>query len=328
MPRRLVNLTLLWLVPALAATGILGWALPAGSATALYAAHRILGLALLLALAAKWAIVRGSLGRRLARPDRTLVPSALASVALVLALGLGLAWTLGLASFDTFGGYSALNLHVFLAVALLPLVAWHLARRWEERPPAARLLSRRSALRLAALSAVAVALSAALDRLPLARRASGSKHAGSFSGNAFPLTSWLLDETPALDARTWRLEITGAVGAPRTLSLAELNAAPREERTAVLDCTAGWWTEQRWSGVRVGAVLSASEVSARAREVTVVSVTGHRWSFPLEELEDALLATRVGDEPLSPAHGFPVRLVAPGRRGFQWIKWVARIEVA
>jgi DMSO/TMAO reductase YedYZ molybdopterin-dependent catalytic subunit len=31
-----------------------------------------------------------------------------------------------------------------------------------------------------------------------------------------------------------------------------------------------------------------------------------------------LLATRVGGAPLEPRHGFPARLVAPGRRGFWW----------
>jgi hypothetical protein len=35
----------------------------------------------------------------------------------------------------------------------------------------------------------------------------------------------------------------------------------------------------------------------------------------------------VGGEVLSHAHGFPLRLVAPERRGFQWIKWLATIEV-
>ena len=35
----------------------------------------------------------------------------------------------------------------------------------------------------------------------------------------------------------------------------------------------------------------------------------------------------MGDEPLSHEHGAPVRLVAPGRRGFQWVKWVTHVEL-
>ena len=60
----------------------------------------------------------------------------------------------------------------------------------------------------------------------------------------------------------------------------------------------------------------------------VISHTGYRWSFPLEEARGYLLATHVGDEPISHGHGAPVRLVAPGRRGFQWVKWVVRLELS
>jgi DMSO/TMAO reductase YedYZ molybdopterin-dependent catalytic subunit len=38
------------------------------------------------------------------------------------------------------------------------------------------------------------------------------------------------------------------------------------------------------------------------------------------------LATGVGGEPLSRGHGFPVRIVAPDRRGFWWVKWVASLQ--
>jgi DMSO/TMAO reductase YedYZ molybdopterin-dependent catalytic subunit len=57
------------------------------------------------------------------------------------------------------------------------------------------------------------------------------------------------------------------------------------------------------------------------------SVTGYRWSLPVAEARGALLATHVGEEPLSHEHGAPVRLVAPGRRGFQWVKWVVSVEI-
>jgi DMSO/TMAO reductase YedYZ molybdopterin-dependent catalytic subunit len=40
-----------------------------------------------------------------------------------------------------------------------------------------------------------------------------------------------------------------------------------------------------------------------------------------------LLATHVGSEQLSYEHGFPLRLIAPGRRGFEWVKWITGIEV-
>jgi DMSO/TMAO reductase YedYZ molybdopterin-dependent catalytic subunit len=36
----------------------------------------------------------------------------------------------------------------------------------------------------------------------------------------------------------------------------------------------------------------------------------------------------VGGVPLTPAHGYPVRLVAPGRRGYWWVKWVDRVELS
>jgi DMSO/TMAO reductase YedYZ molybdopterin-dependent catalytic subunit len=49
--------------------------------------------------------------------------------------------------------------------------------------------------------------------------------------------------------------------------------------------------------------------------------------FSLEDARALLLATRVGDDALSHGHGAPCRLVVPGRRGFQWVKWVTRVVV-
>jgi cytochrome b561 len=341
MPRRLTNLLLLLLVLAQVASGLLGWALPEPRALPLYDLHRVLGLALVLLLLWKQPIVRSSLERRL-KPalsgakeqpwDRSVLAGAVTGLALLVCLALGLAWTLNLVSFDSFWGYSALNLHVFFGLALLPLLLPHLLRRWERKPDAQHLITRRSALRLVGLSA-ATALSwrllgQAAEMSGGGSRPSGSRHATSFSGNNFPITSWLFDTAPALGADTWRLELNGRMASPGFISYQELVSLPPREITAILDCTGGWWSEQIWRGVSIGDVLASRGLAASAREATIVSVTGHRWPFPLDELREALLCTHVGGELLTPDHGYPVRLVAPGRRGFQWVKWVGRIEVA
>ena len=59
----------------------------------------------------------------------------------------------------------------------------------------------------------------------------------------------------------------------------------------------------------------------------VHSVTGYWVRLPLTDLDRLLLATGVGDGPLSAGHGYPLRLVVPGRRGYWWVKWVDRIEL-
>lgn len=327
MSRRLTNALLLATVLTLVTTGLVAWTLPETRATPLYDLHRIAGLGLVLALPWKDVVARASLARRIRRAILpTAVPGILATAALATTVALGLAWTVGIVSFDRPIPYSAMNLHVFAGIALVPLTAWHVARRWE-RPRPRDLLARRAALRLLGLGTVAVVAGMAVGRIPEGRRITGSKHAGSFTGNDFPLTIWAFDAVPSIDPASWRLELAGALADLRPLALADVAAGPTRELDAIIDCTGGWWSEQRWRGAGFLDLLASRGLSRAARSATVTSVTGHSWTFPLEDLKDALLATHVGGEPLSAGHGAPVRLVVPGRRGFQWIKWVRRISV-
>ena len=329
MPRRVTNLVLAAAIALLGVSGLLGWILPDLAAGVFYVMHRAAGLALLVALLWKVPIARASLRRRLPRRrDGSLVVSAVAALALVASMGIGFAWTLGLVSFDRPFGYSLLNVHVFVGVALLPFLIQHWADRSEMLGVRDAVLARRNAIRIAALGVAGLALVPALDLIADARRPSGSKQARSFSGNDFPVTIWNFDAVPRIDASAWTVGLSGAVAASPRLSLADLARLPQLERTATLDCTSGWWSEQVWRGPGLMDLLRQRGLESTARDATVVSVTGHRWTFPLTDLETALLATQVGGEVLDPGHGYPVRLVVPGRRGFQWIKWVDRIEVA
>ena len=128
-----------------------------------------------------------------------------------------------------------------------------------------------------------------------------------------------------LKVATWRLRVGGLVAHPLELGLADLDR--RDELVATLDCTGGFYSTQRWHGISLARLLERAGPAASADHVRVVSHTGYRWSFGLRDAHRLLLATRVGGEPISHEHGAPLRLVAPGRRGFQWVKWIVAIEL-
>ncbi len=66
----------------------------------------------------------------------------------------------------------------------------------------------------------------------------------------------------------------------------------------------------------------------RHRSVVVNSQTGYARRFPARDTDSLWLVTHVGGRPLSAGHGFPARIVAPGRRGFWWVKWVTDIHTS
>jgi DMSO/TMAO reductase YedYZ molybdopterin-dependent catalytic subunit len=327
MPRRLVNLGLLALVAVLLVTGVVSWLVPVTAAEPLVFVHRLAGIALVLLAGWKYVIARRSLRRRgFATPSVWVgIGGALAAAS---ALSFGIAWTAGLASFDRPFAYSALSLHVIAGMGLAALVTAHALLRGERRPPLVSLADRRAALNGLGLLAVSIAATSVMDRLALPRRATGSRHAGSFNGNAFPVTIWSFDTVPAVDLATWKLSLRGPQGRSAAITYGEIAALPHRDISAVIDCTGGWWSEQAWSGVGLPDLLDVIGMRSNATRVEVVSVTGHRWTFDRREIDRAILATHVGGEPLSAAHGHPLRLVVPDLRGFLWIKWVGEVVAA
>lgn len=319
MPRRLTDDLLIALVLGQVLSGVVGWALPIAIEWPLYEVHRALGVGLILLLGWKQAIVLRSLRRRLPKREPSILWSSIAGVGLLVTLSLGLAWTLNLISFDLFWGYSPMNIHVIVGIALVPFVGVHMLLRRKQNSGLVR--SRRTLLRVGGLAAATAVGWQAIEHLaPQVRRPTGSKETLSLAGNAFPAEIWLFDGVPFIDASTWRLGVLN-----RELTLEDLSAYSRRDVRAVLDCTSGWWSEQVWSGVALTDVL---HLPAGATGVAIVSVTGHRIVLPTEDVQTALLATHVGGEPISPGHGYPVRLVVPDRRGYHWVKWIARIDVA
>ncbi len=213
--------------------------------------------------------------------------------------------------------------------AALLAVPFALGHVLAHRPQLRRTdLSRRWLLRTGALGGGSLLLYGAgeatasvLDLPGADRRSTGSHELGSGRPESMPVTQWFTDSVPSLDVDQWRLRLV-TDGVERLLTYGEV-AAGRDIVRAVLDCTGGWYAEQEWRGLRLDRLLAG----AAGRSVEVVSVTGYRRRFPLADAPQLLLATSLAGLPLAAGHGAPVRLVAPGRRGFWWVKWVERVEV-
>ncbi len=157
-----------------------------------------------------------------------------------------------------------------------------------------------------------------------------------------------------LDKRDeWTLDVEG-VKQPRSVSLAELKTLGLETVATVLQCSGNGrgffpskpsgtpWTVGAagcvlWSGVPVrnlvialggladGAVFITGTGGEKLPEgVDPLSVVVER-SVPIKALEDCLLAWEMNGEPLSLAHGGPLRLIVPGYQGVNNIKYIKRL---
>ncbi|PSP73561.1 sulfite oxidase [Halobacteriales archaeon QS_3_64_16] len=348
LPPRFVDWSIFLLLAIELASGLVSLTTGQPGGQVVFVLHSVVGLALCVLVFEKLRRVR----KRVSRPDawdRATPVSVLLAVVTLGALGSGIAWVLG--GSLALGPWGLLNLHIGLGLLLVLVVVVHLYHRW--RPPQrSDFEERRTVLSYLLLIGVGAliwrfqtALNDLLNTAGAEHRFTGSREEGTDAGNEFPVTSWVADDPDPIAIEDWELTVTGEVGRTLLFDYDEIAAEGigggevgdrRNESEgssddgrlrATLDCTSGWYSVHDWRGVRVGDLLEATGTAESAQWISFRSVTGYRWSLPIEEAREALLATHVGGERLTHGHGFPLRLVAPGRRGFQWVKWVTEIEV-
>lgn len=313
--RRRTNQALLILVPLAVITGLFSNMIGVAWVIAPATVHGIVALAIALLTPWKAPVIQRGLGKN--RSSRWSSLLLLLLIATTLASGLAHSTAL----VRKIGPLTVMQIHIGGALIALALIVAH----YRSHPVPIRTtdLERRAFLSAAGMGALASvtwlgwegALRWAGSR-GADRRFTGSHERGSFDPAAMPVTSWFNDPVQRLDADSWSVAIAG-----RNYSLDDLAALPNDDISAVLDCTSGWYSEQSWSGVRLDRLVVTEQ-----RSIEVVSSSGYGRRFPTRDLDKLWLVTHVGGGPLSAGHGFPARIVAPGRRGFWWVKWVVAIE--
>lgn len=321
----LVDWTLLVLVIALAATGLATGVAGTPDTWWVFAAHGTLAMAFGIVLV--WKLVRVANRLRPKAWDQGTKTSVAVTILALGSLATGIAWTLGAPIWVN--GVSVVTVHAVLGLLIIPAIVFHLRHRYHGLSPT-DVSGRRTTLRYLVLGGVAATLwwlnRQASTVIGLTARFTGSRLRGRHTGNDYPRTEWAADNPAPVDPTSWTLTVRGAVQTPVSLTVEDL-VDPAATTEAVLDCTSGWYTIQDWRGRRLTDLLETAGITEDATHVSVISVTGYRWTFDLQSIEDLLLATHVEDERLTHAHGYPLRLVAPGHRGYRWVKWVEEIRV-
>lgn len=155
---------------------------------------------------------------------------------------------------------------------------------------------------------------------------------------------------PALDAASWALRVRGLVERPATLTLDELRARPRVERTTVFECSGnsrgtfhGMVGNATWAGTpllplleEAGPMADTRDVHFWAADTGTEEIRGGEYeqkfarSMSMRHVRERepILAYEMNGEPLTVVHGFPVRLIVPGWYGVCQVKWLTDIELS
>jgi sulfane dehydrogenase subunit SoxC len=162
-------------------------------------------------------------------------------------------------------------------------------------------------------------------------------------------------DIPVVDPVSWRLSIGGHVERELELSLDDIRARPAVTQAVTMECAGNgrgrlsprpvsqpWLVEAvgtaEWTGTplrplleKAGISTGAVELLFTARDRGVEGGLDQRYarSLPIDEAlrEEVMLVYGIGDAPLPPQHGFPLRLVVPGWYGMTNVKWLDGITV-
>jgi DMSO/TMAO reductase YedYZ molybdopterin-dependent catalytic subunit len=134
---------------------------------------------------------------------------------------------------------------------------------------------------------------------------------------------------PKIDIAEWRFNIFGLVEKERRLSYQEFTALPTVRVYSDIHCVTGWSKlDNLWEGVSSSQLRELVRILPQAKFVMVHSTGGFSTNLSLDDFfqPDVLFAIKHNGEPLTPEHGYPLRLVVPRLYFWKSAKWVSGVE--
>ena len=134
---------------------------------------------------------------------------------------------------------------------------------------------------------------------------------------------------PSFDPKAWDFRIEGLVEHPVRLTWNEFNALPKINTKSDFHCVTRWTrVDNNWRGVAFRELLNLVRLKPGAGFVLVHAEQGYTANIPLPDLDrdDVLFATHHDGQPLTPEHGYPLRLIVPQLYGWKSVKWVRWLE--
>ncbi len=133
-----------------------------------------------------------------------------------------------------------------------------------------------------------------------------------------------------VDRKKYRLEVTGLVQTPQSLTYEEVLALPQVKRAITLYCVEGWDEHLLFEGVRLADILALAKPKEGVRTVIFYAADGYSSSLTYDDVTrlDLMLAAKINGKVLDANRGFPFQVVAESKLGYKWVKWVTKIELS
>ncbi|MDV2989669.1 MAG: molybdopterin-dependent oxidoreductase [Dehalogenimonas sp.] len=138
--------------------------------------------------------------------------------------------------------------------------------------------------------------------------------------------------TQSIDRESYVLTVNGLTDNAVTLSYQDLLDLPQQSRLITLHCVEGWEFVAKVTGPTMASIFALAGVKAEADTVIFYTTDVPEGYTSLElayiQSQDIMLALKINDLTLPPSRGFPFQVVAVGKYGYKWAKWVTRIELS